>query len=79
MHQISFGNSMARIDLNEFFYPMQLVEALKPYFEETCSVKAFKAGPDRIVVELRPKSGASLEELALSFCNNALAMRQNWD
>lgn len=63
------------IDLNVFFYPVQLIEETAAAFQGACNAKIKPTG-SRAIVELHAKKGVDRKLLALNFCNYCLALRQ---
>lgn len=70
------GNS-ATIDLNSFFYPLNLVQWASAEFKEIASTSIKKDG-SRTQILLTPLGKEEVEETALAFCNFVLSLRREF-
>lgn len=77
MRQISLDRekNLATIDLNAFFYPLHLLQASAAEFKKTAKISVEKKGV-RTIVAIRPLGKEKAEEIALHYCNFALAMKR---
>jgi hypothetical protein len=73
--KIDKKKKIAAIDLNLFFYPVQLLHETAAAFQGACSAKIKPSG-GRATIELHAKKGVDSKLLALNFCNYCLALRQ---
>jgi len=77
MNQIQLEKGHALINLNAFFYPLNLVQWSSAEFKKFATVSIRKEN-GRVLVDLAPGKGKSAEETALHFCNYVLSLRREF-